>query len=178
MASDRHRSVCRSTWGSYTSFCCTSWPTVHANKQQRVYNRRPWNTTCYHLGRTSEVRPLRRPANARLSWTSQWLLLCQLPKGYRYPRKCILTLHLSPAGGRHALTYDQLKSRYPHIAPHKLHAILRDALCKQQAETSLGLTSLLQGGVHVWRLVLLVLLRLTTLLKVSICMLPALRTQP
>lgn len=52
-----------------------------------------------------------------------------------------------PAGERHALTYEQLKGRFSHIAPGKLQEILRDALRKKQAESALGLTSLLQRGV-------------------------------
>ena len=66
------------------------------------------------------------------------------------------------------MTYKQLKSRFPHIAPHKLHDILREALRKKQADTSLGLTSLLQRGALAWRLVFLALLRRPALL-LTVC---------
>ena len=50
------------------------------------------------------------------------------------------------AGQRHALTYDQLKARFPHVAPTELQAILREALIRKQAESNPGLTSLLIRG--------------------------------
>ena len=50
------------------------------------------------------------------------------------------------AGGRHALTYDQLKERFSHVAPSKLQTILREALQRKQAEFGQGVTSLLYRG--------------------------------
>ena len=57
-----------------------------------------------------------------------------------------MTQSCPSAGQRHALTYDQLKERFSHVAPTKLQAILREALLRKQAESNPGLTSLLDIG--------------------------------